>query len=182
MSTLEMPREHRLRRVMICCCAIIRNVAYYKGGWPDGRPVFHSNIERTINGNFMDMAVLEWCKLFGDPRHEPQHWERVLMGIELRRKFKLSLLEALNLTSKDWNAHKQACIRYRSDFIAHLGSEPTIKTPFLDPVWKSAAFYYDFLRNREMPAADPADIQGFYSTCATAGREYYKSRSSQSSS
>ena len=104
MSTLEMPREKRMSRVMICCCAIIRNVAYYKGGWRDGRPVFNSNIERTINGNFMDMAVLEWCKLFGEPRHEPQHWQHVLLDSELRREFKHGLLQALSQTPKQWNA------------------------------------------------------------------------------
>ena len=175
MRTQELPREQRLRRVMICCCAIIRNVAYYKGGWRDSRPVFTSNIERTINGNFMDMAVLEWCKLFGEPRHEPQHWQRVLTNIDQRMEFKHGLLEALSQSSKDWNAHAQGCIQYRSDFIAHLGSEPTMQIPLLDPVWKSAAFYYEFLRNREIPLVDPADAHDFYGKCATEGRDYYKS-------
>lgn len=176
MKTSEMPREQRLRRVMICCCAIIRNVAYYKGGWRNGRPVFASNIERTISGNFMDMAVLEWCKLFGEPRHEPQHWQHVLTEIEQRREFKQGLLKSLGYTSKDWNVHSQASIRYRSDFIAHLGSEPTMHTPFLDPAWKSAAFYFEFLQQREILSAEPADIHEFYVKCATTGREYYDLR------
>jgi hypothetical protein len=176
MKRSSMQREQRLRRVLICSCAIIRNVAYYKGGWRDGRPVFTSNIERTINGNFMDMAVLEWCKLFGEPRHEPQHWQHVLTNVEQRREFKHGLLEALSQKPTEWKAHVQRCIRYRSDFIAHLGSESVMQTPHLDPVWKSAAFYYEFLRSREMPDADPVDVFGFYETCASAAREHYKSR------
>lgn len=175
MKVPEMPREQRLRRVLICCCAVIRNVAYYRGGWRDGRPVFTSNIERTINSNFMDMAVLEWCKLFGEQRHEQQHWQRVLTDIEQRKLFKHGLLAALKLSSRDWNAQTQGCIRYRSDFIAHLGSEPTMHAPLLDPVWQSAAFYYEFLRNREMPHVDPTDIHGFYETHVTVGHAYYKS-------
>ena len=177
MRTPDMPREQRLRRVMICSCAIIRNVAYYTGGWRDGRPIFASNIDRTINGNFMDMAVLEWCKLFGEPRHEPQHWQRVLTDIEQRREFKQGLFGALRLKSAEWNAHAHGCIRYRSDFVAHLGSEPNMQTPLLNPLWQSAAFYYEFLRSREMLDADPGDVYGFYESCASAGREYYKLRS-----
>ena len=104
------------------------------------------------------------------------------LEIEPRREFKQGLLKALCQTPRDWTAHRKNCIRYRSDFIAHLGSEPTMHTPFLDPVWKSASYYYDFLRMREMFDAIPSNIQDFYSRCAIVGREYYESRSPARSS
>jgi hypothetical protein len=175
MITPELPREVRIRRAMVCCCAIIRNVAYYQGGWREGQRLFDSNIERTISGNFIDMAVLEWCKLFGESRHEPQHWQRVLLGIEQRRSFKGGLLKSLNQSSIQWNKHCESCIRYRSDFIAHLGSEHRMHLPFVDPLRKSAAFYYEFLQMSEMTDANPADIEQFYESCAASGREYYSS-------
>lgn len=174
MDTL--PRDSRLRRVMICCCAIVRNVAYYNGRWVRGTPIFDSNIERTINGNFMDMAVLEWCKLFGETRHEPQHWQRVILCVDQRREFKAGLVKALGCSNGDWNATRRRCLAYRNDFLAHLGSEPTMLTPMLDPVLKSAAHYYEFIRTTEMPSADPADIHAFYETCSKAGAEYYAAR------
>lgn len=158
---------------MICCCAVVRNVAYYKEGWFAGMPSFNSNIERTINGNFMDMAVLEWCKLFGDPRHEPQHWQRVILCREQRQQFKHELVQVVGHSKRDWNALRTICLEFRNDFVAHLGSEPIMRTPPVDPVWKSTAYYYDFIRRNEMPTAEPADINSYYNECAKAGREYY---------
>lgn len=170
----KMPRELRLRRVMICCCAVIRNVAYYKSGWSESGPLFAGNIERTISGNFMDVAVLEWCKMFGEPRHEPQHWQRVISSIEKRQEFMRGLLAALDQQKSDWRSARKHCLSYRNDFAAHLGSEPTMNIPTLDPVWKSAAFYYDFLRESEMPSAQPSDILEFYQECTQDGRAYYR--------
>jgi hypothetical protein len=182
MSTIEeMPRALRVRRVQILCCAVVRNVAYYRCGWVEKegkqRPLFESNIERTINANFFDTAVLEWCKLFGEPRHEPQHWERVLSDREQKRAFKLGLLNAIDGQRKDWNAIRGKCIEYRNDFLAHLGSEPEMQLPFLTHVERSAAFFYSFLQDSEpehLERTEPLDIDAFYEDCAVAGRAYYK--------
>jgi hypothetical protein len=38
------------------------------------------NFWRVINGNLTDMAVLEWCKLFGsdDEQHQPVHRKNIV--------------------------------------------------------------------------------------------------------
>jgi hypothetical protein len=44
---------------------------------------------RQVNGNFFDMAVLDWCKLFGDQKQTPlkrvgeHHWRRVVSDPEM---------------------------------------------------------------------------------------------------
>src|ERR1700730_9592230 len=88
-------RQELLRRVVLACGTCLRNLGYYRAGWEGRRPVFSGNIQKTINSNFIDMAVLEWCKLFGEERHEPQHWHRVINDIDRRRAFKGALLQTL---------------------------------------------------------------------------------------
>ena len=46
------------------------------------------NFWRVIYGNLTDMAVLEWCKLFGsdDDQNQPIHWKISLQIPRLLRK------------------------------------------------------------------------------------------------
>jgi hypothetical protein len=85
-SPEPLPHRDRVRRVVLLCCAFARNVAYYRAGWADrAQPLLselhpHASFWRQVNGNFLDMAVLDWCKLFGDPKETPRkrlakhHW------------------------------------------------------------------------------------------------------------
>ena len=44
----------------------LRNIAFYRAGW-DGTGVRVSReIWKSANSAFIDIAVLEWCKLFAD--------------------------------------------------------------------------------------------------------------------
>ncbi|MEO8441757.1 MAG: hypothetical protein ABI547_04675, partial [Betaproteobacteria bacterium] len=38
------------------------------------------NFWRVIHGNFLDIAVIEWCKLFGsdDKEHQKAHWKNLV--------------------------------------------------------------------------------------------------------
>ncbi len=63
-----MTRRERLRQVKILCCHFLRNLAFYKAGWRKGELIFKDQFWVNANGNFIDVCVLEWCKLFGDKR------------------------------------------------------------------------------------------------------------------
>lgn len=58
------------RRLAILSCTTVRNIAYYYAGWVTGngrgRLKDDSELGRTINSNFIGIAVLEWAKLFVD--------------------------------------------------------------------------------------------------------------------
>lgn len=52
-------------------------MAYYRAGWKDKKLILGGNFWTGINGNCLDIAVLEWCKLFAD-RKDPHHWKKIV--------------------------------------------------------------------------------------------------------
>ena len=58
----------------------------------------HLNFWRVIYGGLLDLAVLEWCKLYG-ANAEPTHWKELVIDHE---KFKRELLSTLNIESGAW--------------------------------------------------------------------------------
>jgi hypothetical protein len=53
----------------------LANLAYYRA-WNAARADRRrEQFWRALNGNFIDIAVLEWCKLFGDLK-APHHWSK----------------------------------------------------------------------------------------------------------
>jgi hypothetical protein len=65
-----MSRKDRVRGVVTLCRSFAWNLAYYRTGW--SKKYKHlldaSDFWRAVNGNFLDMCVLEWCKLFADKK------------------------------------------------------------------------------------------------------------------
>ena len=53
------------------------------------------NFWRCIYGNLLDVAVLEWCKVFGSKK-EPTHWEKVVPK-EDHEQFCAGLLDAVGI-------------------------------------------------------------------------------------
>ncbi|WP_136524546.1 hypothetical protein [Geomonas ferrireducens] len=89
-----MTRSQHLRRVAILCCHCLRNLAFYKAGWHNGKSKLKGQFGRNVNSNFLDIAVLEWCKLFADTRGK-HFWRKAISGDV---SFQNSLLAELGLT------------------------------------------------------------------------------------
>ena len=53
----------------------------------------HASFWRQANANFLDMCVLEWCKLFGDPKGE-HYWGRIVSDAAV---FEMALLGHLQM-------------------------------------------------------------------------------------
>ena len=118
------------------------------------------------------MAILEWCKLFGEEKHEPQHWQWVLEDKEKLRTFKQTLK---NLGAKgDWSAHRTRSINYRNKFLAHQGLAREMLIPSLDLTRRSAIYYAEFLFERENDGRTYGTLQGdpdtAYLSCTTCRR------------
>ncbi len=114
-ENVRMNATERARRAALLCCHFARNFAYYS--------VFRSShlLDKegfwlTIHGNFVDVCVLEWCKLFGN-RNGKYHWKNVMPDPDI---FKGKLLSSHGIDDaaleKLWNEIKD----YRDDFVAHL--------------------------------------------------------------
>jgi hypothetical protein len=135
----------RLRWTAILCCHAIANMASYRGGL-NGRNVARvAGFWRRTNGNFMDIAVLEWCKLFAD-RSGFHCWRNVVSDPD---RFEAELLEHLGMTAADLQDYCTSVRTYRDKFVAHLDDDPKAKYPRLDVAIESTKVLYKYLLTHE---------------------------------
>jgi hypothetical protein len=176
-------RVERLRRVVILCESFTRNYAYYRAAWHDAvKHLLHADHEqasfwRQANGDFIDVAVLEWCKLFTD--FKGKHcWRKVVTD---PGTFEAALLSHIGKTAAE---HQQLCKsmwNYRSQFVAHLDDEKVAYLPMLDGGWKAVQFYHEHVVTNEGTAADftghaahPGDLAKGYAQCEAEARGIFE--------
>jgi hypothetical protein len=155
-----------MRRVVLLCCAFARNVAFYRAGWAEqAQPLLSKRhpqapFWRQVNGNFFDMAVLDWCKLFGDQKDTPHrrlgkhHWRRAVSNPE---EFGTRLLVRLDTNAEGFAALITKMREYRDKFVAHLDDELTMNPPELGPAREAITFYYRHIVECE---AKPGELVG----------------------
>lgn len=157
-----MTRRERLRRAGILCLHCLRNVAFYRAWYEAGQPKKGDQLWINVNNNFIDIAILEWCKVLGDHKGK-QHFSKVL---ESPKQFEQELLQTLKITSEDFKAYIGEVRTYRDKFIAHLDEEPVMNVPHLDIAQQSAEFLYQRLRGQEADKdtfdGAPASAKDFY--------------------
>jgi hypothetical protein len=123
------------------------------------------NFWRIQYGNLMDMAVIDWCKLFGsdDTERQPIHWKNIADDQDI---FRSALLKALAMTHEDWEAYWQDMKKYR-DFTAahHDPRRAEIATyPVLDKALDSAFFYFEYIQHEMQKLGvglQPADVRRY---------------------
>jgi hypothetical protein len=102
------------------------------------------NLWRIIYGNLMDVAVLEWCKIFGS-NTEPSHWKSVVPPDE-QLAFKYELLAALETDEAGWKRYWNQMKAYRDKLIAHQQQDPGVRRyPTLEMARESSYFYWAYL-------------------------------------
>lgn len=172
-----MNRSERLRRTSILCCHCLRNLAFYRAGWRHAQFRIERQFWINANGNFLDIAVLEWCKLFAD--HDGKHhWKRLISD---KPDFLSGLCKRLGMSAKEFQNYATAVLRYRNKFIAHLDEEHVMHIPSLRIARKSAAYLYDYLlRDPEAKTSLPDAQQSatkFYAVMYRHAYEEYRQRS-----
>lgn len=145
MRRIDMIRKKLLRRAGILCWHFLRNLAFYKAGFRNGKLVANDQFFVSANGNFLDICILEWCKLFGD-KNEKHYWRKVVADPD---RFMSCLLQSLSLTQADFDAYIKTVRDYRDKFVAHLDKENTMRPPKLRIARKSASFLYGYLLDHE---------------------------------
>ena len=88
--------------------------------------------------NFLDICVLEWCKLFAD-RNSGHHWRRV---IDDHDRFEADLYATLSVTADEFAKLIKQARHYRDKFVAHLDEQRIMRPPKLDLPKKSIVFLY----------------------------------------
>jgi hypothetical protein len=99
----------------------------------------------TLNNNFLDIAVLEWCKLFGDD-HGVHNWRNAVVNTD---DFEADLLAKLSFSSEEWDTHIREQRIYRDKFVAHLDELPVMNIPDLTPALTSVSALHSTLRQED---------------------------------
>jgi hypothetical protein len=180
----SLPHRDRVRRVVLLCCCVAQNVTFYRAAVADPTASVLSDhhpeaafLRRTIN-NFLDVAVLDWCKLFGSQRSEKHHWRCVVSDVT---SFEQALFHELGTNADMFDALVKKILYYRNTFIAHLDNDLTMNVPELDPALKAVAFYHRYIVEHEarpdelagLPTVD-AFARGFAQSSDEAMRAYRK--------
>jgi hypothetical protein len=140
-----MTRNARARRSAILCSHFLRNIAFYESWFNAGQPFKDDQFWITANGNFLDIAVLEWCKLFAD-RKAKHHFTKVLGSPD---HFRTDLFAELHLGEVEWGAYIEKLKAYRDKFIAHLDDQNIMNIPDMNVARRSAIFLYQHLLDQE---------------------------------
>jgi len=102
----------------------------------------HLSFWRFIYGGMLDIAVIEWCKVFGTD-DQPTHWKNYVTD---QNAFRKELLSFLAITQDQWSQYWQHMIDYRNSHAAHhLGLKEGDTYPALDLALKSCFYYYSKL-------------------------------------
>jgi hypothetical protein len=173
-----MSRTEKLRRVVALCCSFGRNMAYYRAGWNEEHKhlldMTNGNFWRQVNGNFLDMCVLEWCKLFADKKAK-HHWAKIVTG---GAAFKAGLLKCLGIDEEAFSQQIQVMRTYRDKWVAHLDSDRSGIYPTLDLAKKAACFYHAWIVNHEAASEDldglTTQFDEGYSECEEEAKAVYR--------
>jgi AbiU2 len=176
----ETPRKDRLRIVVILCCSFGRNLAYYRAWWGKEHEHFlslanaHPIFWRAVNNNFLDMCVLEWCKLFA-AKSGKHYWGNIVTDAQ---KFEADLLRHLGCDAAAFEKEIKTMRHYRDKFVAHQDLEYTVILPTLDVAKKAVWFYHAHIVNHEVKPGDlsqlPVDIERGYDYEEQEARAVYR--------
>jgi hypothetical protein len=152
-------------------------------GWRDGEFVLKEPRQfwRNVNGNFMDICVLEWCKLFAEEKNGKHYWGKVITDAAA---FFDGLLKALGMTNDEFEAFAKEMRFYRDKLVAHLDSEDIDSKEGmhfpnkLHIAHQSAAYLYDYLRGYEDEGNfftdAPDTASSFYNRFLNEGKLVYR--------
>lgn len=176
-----MSRKEKLRRAALLCCSFGRNLAYYRAGWDKACKQLleldkSSNFRfwRQVNSNFVDMCVLEWCKLFADAEGK-FYWANIVSD---PASFGTALLRHLGLSEEGLRKEIDDMRTLRDKHIAHSDAVRVGYVPVLDVAKRAIWFYHDHIVRREAQPGDlagvPQELETGYVECLKEATEIYR--------
>lgn len=161
------------RRVALLCCHFSRNYAYYKALWAKRDvPKFNTLFWITVLNNFIDIAVMEWMKLFGN-YSEHHHWTKLTQD---KDNFKSEMLSFCGINEDEFkNLHKDIK-KYRDEFVAHLDSNETMNIPNMAKAFEATKFYYSQIYSQLRVDSNiglPSNLQQHFDDSFHNAEKYY---------
>ena len=160
------------------CCECVRNAAYYQSGWQSSKKLITGKLDfwTNLNGNFLDIAVLSWCYLFGDGKSQFR-WEHLFQNaaVLLNELYAQTDLKELALSD-----YIEMMRRYRDKLVAHrdiyLTGDPRITYPDLTIAVDTSCFLYEKLVRDYSGMFDHdtiPDLRAFYDSRFAVGKDEY---------
>ena len=165
---IEFIRE-RAQRTLTLTQYCIANIAAYRANWKtvngNKELIIKNDFWIRSNGNFLDAATLEWCKLFAD-RNGKHHWNRTFKD---KKEWSEKFFTHMGMTSKEFSKKLVKIQQYRNKFVAHLDDPMPMNYPLTEIMLRSTSYLYDQLRTNEVSRSF---FTGIYETSS----EYYEEK------
>lgn len=165
--------SNRAKSAALVCCHFARNLAYYNAS----QKVLTLDKEGfwlTVTGNFVDVCVLEWCKLFGN-RNGKCHWQKVLKQPDV---FKQDLLNMHHLDESDLRKLWTTIKDYRDSFVAHVEDQETTPAPYMTVPYLLVNFYFTRLQSEfaELQSLDclPKYMDRYFDSSLSEAEEVFR--------
>ncbi len=153
------------------CRDFIREISYHRAMLPYTDNL-RTNIWIYTFNNYIDMAVLNWCHLFGN-NSDDLHWMRV---IEDADTFRDNFLKIVGLNFDEWKAYRKTIKDYRNKDVAHIEVRPETTVPEMDIAITATCIYYsaalEELKTFGNYEALPADLGGYYAEVSELANSY----------
>lgn len=166
-----MDRETLLRRVVLTCRDYIREISYHRAMLPYTDHL-RTNIWIYTFNNFINMAVLNWCHLFGN-HSDDLHWLNI---IEDSNAFKDELLQTIGISFEEWKLYRKTITDYRNKDVAHIEVRPEGTVPQMDNAIIAVCFYYSKalaeLKSLGSYTELPNDLEQFNNEVSTLAINY----------
>lgn len=120
-------------------------MAFFRSWYDAGTPFKDKQFWVNANANFLDVTVLEWCKLFGDARGK-HYYSKAVADLT---QFKMEMLAHLAATEAAFADYVDQMRTYRDKFVAHLDDLNTFRVPDLTIAKSSTIFLYHRLLAQE---------------------------------
>lgn len=140
---------------------VVRNVAHHRS-LESFKDDSDQNYWILVFNNFLDIAVLEWCKAFGS-KSEATHWSKHAADPD---SFRAGLFHKLGISEDEWGVYWEGIKNYRDEVVAHHESATKVTHyPDFGYALQACFYYYDILikQLRLLGVSDyPDNLEDYY--------------------
>ncbi len=165
-----MDRQTRLLRTGILCQHALRHLAYLEAMKEHEAEWDRTDFWIATHNNFLDIGILEWCKLFTEAAGK-HHWRQSVIN---HAAFEAAVLLATGMTEAEFSEYGDRLRHYRNRFLAHLDDDNVFRLPTMIAAINSTKCLLHWLLTHEDDcSAFPADhvqAEEFYALAFTHAR------------